>query len=289
MSSSFLTAVEARVLEQDDSPSRVLEQDEIVAIILTHCALDAVGVDWFCPTTLLTAACVCKRWAHLGHADEHLWKQCCWWQRRYKHPRFFLSAEEARRIECEEHFRGWRAEFQRAARDSDRDYLHGADELSLLRFSYERQQVRTLPDGNPEPFHFHPDGVLGHPAGVRWEWRLAQSARSVVIGPAESPFPPLYASREPDWTWRLESRNVLLTETGRRHEPFRPPEPSTPHASQLAPLQLARPREGGSAGAGSAVDHSDDLDDLVAVMVDGEIFYLDAAAAEFETILAPVG
>ena len=86
--------------------------------------------------------------------------------------------------------------------------------------------------------------------------------REVVIGPAESPFPPLYPSREPDWTWRLENRHVTLREVG---------------------LLMSD-----CTGAGAIVGEAPEF---LPVLVDGEVFYVhpDDLESYQELGAVPVG
>ena len=161
-------------------------------------------------------------------------------------------------------------------------------ELSSLRFRWtlKHKPASTLSAkaseaSPPHAFVFGADGVVGgHPTGEPFQWMEQCNARSVVIGPPEAPFPPLYASRAADWSWRLENRNVLLIELGGGRE-------GGEGGGGEGDGEGGGGGEGGheawheaSAGDESDLDH--DLDDLMAVMVDGEVYYLpreEAAAA----------
>ena len=158
-----------------------------------------------------------------------MWRTLCRRQRRTKHARFALTDALASHITSDGNFRGWRKEFERAARDSDRDAFLTA-ELSSLTFVYQRKRGDVIDNESASRFPSSlPTASRGRAStairsGERWAWRqLSYSNRAIVVGPAESPFPAIYASRELDWTWRLENRNVLLTEVGRRPLTSAPP------------------------------------------------------------------
>lgn len=230
----------------------VLQQDVLASIFGGHLR----------PCDVLSCARVCRRWLLVAQADD-VWSQLC--QRQRAEPRmerYRLTSERSRTIAASLGFAGWRAEFERAERDSDRDwFLPG--ELSACRFVYRSRLTASDHDGHRSSFCFCVDGLVdGHPSGQRFPWRLDQSARSVVIGPEESPFRPLYASREPDWSWRLENNQVLLLEVDSGSErQWREREVHEPSEAACHPLT--------------------EEEEFVAVMHGAEVFYVDPSEAAY--------
>lgn len=190
-------------------------------------------MSWLTPAETCRIAAVCRMFSVVACHDR-LWRYHCWGQRARHHPRFVLVQDPIDRMHdvgdlvragvlaTEDDFEGWKHEYLRAERDGSRDHFEDAAELCSLRFVYRRKRGpdrRALVDH----FCFGPDGACdNHPMNVeaispvhfpfRFEWRFSHSSRAVEMGSADEPFPVLYASREADWSWRLENRNVLLTE-----------------------------------------------------------------------------
>lgn len=106
-------------------------------------------------------------------------------------------------------------------RTAQRTQFLDATELASLRFVYRRKRGSTRAPLS-QSFSFGLDGFCdGHPmqtetSTVQWPyriaWRFSHQQHAVEMGPPDTPFPCLYASREADWSWRLENRNVILTE-----------------------------------------------------------------------------
>ena len=87
-------------------------------------------------------------------------------------------------------------------------------------------------------------------------------SRAIVVGPEESPFPTLYASRERDWSWRLENRHLTLQE----HDSVTRLQPN--NSTLLTAIAPSEPSE------------VRDDEDYVAIMLgDGEIYYADEGSA----------
>ena len=242
-----------------------------------------------CVPPQLLPSTVCRRWAACAKSEE-LWREHCHTHRKDKHDRFALTPELECTIAGEPSFSGWRKEFERAERDSDRDqFLPG--ELSSLCFQFTLKSNGQITSG----FSFEDSGLVsGHPSGHAFPWAFDLNKRAIVIGEHYSPFPTLFASRESNWTWRLENRNVVLTELESRdhvrdHGGHAALEVQTvPATSEAAIPSLDVP--GAARGEGHAVDHNSDLDDIVAVLVGGEVFYLSAEeAADSDGALQVVG
>ncbi len=254
MSRGFLAAVAQRTRDAlTAAPDSVLEQPDLLYLIFSHLS----------PWHLLTVASVSRGFSRAASSDT-LWKRLCLLHWQWRHARYRLTPQRAEAVEAHGQFKGWRTEFEKAARDSDRDHFVSAKELSELEFYYHRKRGAETPG---QRFRFRRDGsVDGHPTAETFPWRLDRSRRAVIVGPREVPFPPLYASRESDWTWRLENRNVVLYEVG---------------AHERLGSQCDRTLDEMTELEGTIDDDlpmaARTVGDVVAVSIEGEVFYVEEA------------
>jgi hypothetical protein len=92
------------------------------------------------------------------------------------------------------------------------------------------------------------------------------------IGREDSPFPKAAVTRMADWSWRIESENVFLREVGCT---------TAEGTGQGDGWDLDRSSDGKSSGG----EHLSDSG-YVAVVVDGDVFYVQATDAQ---VIADMG
>jgi hypothetical protein len=238
----------------------VLENDGLLFQVLSSC--DA--------PTLSTCGRVCRQWSECAASDS-LWLPLCHLQRADKATRFRIGDDDAgqwrrEKIRGTASFRGWWAEYLDAQEKARRICL-SEDELTSLTFSFTFKRGLRSYAVHPasQSLCFAPDGKLsGHPSGLRFPWRLTEGGLALDIGPEDAPFPKASVKRMADWSWRVENENVLLREVG-----------------------CVTGESGGAAdhsawgvgGISSGGDHPSDSG-FAAVMVDGDVFYVQAGDAQ---------
>ena len=257
MSQTFIAAAAQRMLDAMAAPSdSVLLQSDVLSSILAHLS----------PWQVIATERVSHGFRRAAE-DNALWRRFCNIHWHVRHERYRLTPQRALAIEADARFKSWRQEFEAAARDATRVRL-SAEELSQLTFDYHRKRGAMV----GLRFRFCPDGLIDGPIPERLPWKLDRSRRAVTIGTREAPCPPLYASREDDWTWRLENRNVVLFEEGAFDCIGRPVARSLGEMRLLE--QEAALADVSVNGAGEIVADGC-LADVVAVCIEGEIFYAE--------------
>ena len=236
MSESFLAAVRARARDGggEDAPGDF--SADTLLLVFSHLS----------PADAARAAATCSAWADTARA-EVLWRAFAIQalgaagpaHAQHHAPRDRLlnvrDLVDRGYIASEAHFFGWQSEYRRIAADSARDHFTSREELCGRTFVYRRKRGDDRGIAS-SCFRFRSDGgVDGHPllmppveAGdLRLTWFFVTEpelnlpdhpdgnckCNAVIITAYGEPSVLLHASREPDWSWRLENKNVILTET----------------------------------------------------------------------------
>lgn len=159
---------------------------------------------------LLSALGVRQLWNDAAR-DDALWFRLCQQHWSTKASRFHLTPERVAKLKSDPYGpKSWLDAYREAELDGSREFIL-REELMSLTFSFRwRQWARQVAAVD---FRFCEDNLTeGHPFNQRFAWVLDDLGVGIQWGPPHDMFPKGFVSRLPDWSWRIETVNVVLTE-----------------------------------------------------------------------------
>mmetsp|Transcript_3217 Transcript_3217/g.5816 ORF Transcript_3217/g.5816 Transcript_3217/m.5816 type:complete len:630 (-) Transcript_3217:59-1948(-) len=163
---------------------------------------------------LLSAIGVRQLWNDAAR-DDALWFRLCQQHWATKASRFHLTPEREAKLKSDPYGpKSWLDAYREAELDGSREFIL-REELMSLKFAFRwRQWARQVAAGD---FRFCEDNLTeGHPFSQRFAWVLDDLGVGIQWGPPHDMFPKGFVSRLPDWSWRIETVNVILTEVDSR-------------------------------------------------------------------------